>query len=274
MAADVVAGAAHRFGTPAPSRAGAPPLPALADDEVHVWSVWLDQPEARVRQLARTLTADERRRTKRLLFERDRRRFVVGRGLLRVILGRYLDLAPGRLRFRYGACGKPSLEASRGGELRFSLSHAEGLALYAVARGREVGIDLERLDRLDGEGAWRIARSHLSPSERAALRAVPEHRQVEAFFNCWTRKEAYLKARGDGLSRPLEQVEVSLAPGEPARLEAVGWDAREAERWSLVSFAPAPGYVGALASRGRGWRSTLRCWPDRPSALRLAPTVP
>jgi phosphopantetheine--protein transferase-like protein len=147
-------------------------------------------------------------------------------------------------------------------DLRFNVSHSDGLALYAIARGREVGVDVEQLRELPR--AERIAERFFSTEETAALKAEPAERRVEAFFTCWTRKEAYIKARGDGLAHPLDQFAVSLVPGEPARLWVAGdGDAREIARWSLDALPLAPGYVAALAARGRGWRLTTRSWPLR-----------
>jgi 4'-phosphopantetheinyl transferase len=235
---------------------------ALAEDEIHVWHVSLDRPPSDVRRLARTLSPDEEERARRYRGERLRERFIVGRGILRMLLSRYVGRPPGRLRFAYGARGKPALAPAEGSDLRFNVSHSDGLALYAFARGREVGVDVERLRELPR--AERIAERFFSTEETAALKAEPAERRVEAFFTCWTRKEAYIKARGDGLAHPLDQFAVSLVPGEPARLWVAGdGDAREIARWSLDALPLAPGYVAALAARGRGWRLTTRSWPLR-----------
>jgi len=230
---------------------------ALADDDVHVWRASLNLAAEHMQDLQRTLTADERERAERFHFQKDRERFIVTRGLLRAILSRYLDVEPGQLRFGYSPYGKPALLRESGGEmLRFNLSHSHGLALYAVTRGRAVGIDLEYV-RADLANE-RIAEQFFSPREVAALRALPAGVRAEAFFNCWTRKEAYVKARGEGLSLPLNQFDVSLAPGEPAALVSTRGDPLEAFRWSLQALFPGPGYVAALAVEGHSWR--LRCW--------------
>jgi len=232
----------------------------LAEDEIHVWRAELDLPADAVERLAGLLSPDERTRAARFLLARVRTRFVVGRGLLRTILARYAGCAPERLRFTYGARGKPALAGSDGTGLSFNVSHSDGCALFAVARGREVGVDVERLRPMPR--AERIAERFFSRPERTALREVPPERRVEAFFTCWTRKEAYIKARGDGLGHPLDQFAVSLVPGEAARLWAAGdGDEREVARWSLDAVPPAPGYVAALAALGAGWRLTSREWP-------------
>ena len=235
---------------------------ALAEDEIHVWHVSLDRPPSDVRRMARTLSPDEQERARRYRGERLRERFIVGRGILRMLLSRYVGRPPARLCFAYGARGKPALAPAEGSDLRFNVSHSDDLALYAFARGRDVGVDVERLRELPR--AEQIAERFFSTEETAALKAEPAERRVEAFFTCWTRKEAYIKARGDGLAHPLDQFAVSLVPGEPARLWVAGdGDAREIARWSLDALPLAPGYVAALAARGRGWRLTTRSWPLR-----------
>jgi 4'-phosphopantetheinyl transferase len=229
----------------------------MGNDGVHVWRACLDLPDSGVETLRRTLAVDELGRAKRYRFERDRRRFIVARGLLRAILAGYTGVEPGQLRFRYGPRGKPRLVGEIGGRaLCFNVAHAHELALFAVARGREIGVDVEYV-REDFAGI-EIAERFFSPREVVTLRQLPAEARTKAFFNCWTRKEAYIKARGDGLSLPLDRFDVSLAPDEPAALLSIAWDPEEASRWSLMELAPGPGYVGAVAVEGRGWQ--LRCW--------------
>ena len=234
-----------------------PPVVALPGDEVHVWRARLDAPPERVRRLFDVLAPDERERAGRFHFQRDRDRFTVARGLLRGILGGYLNSAPERLRFEYGAQGKPTLAAGHNpGGLRFNVSHSEGVALFAVTRGREVGVDVERVSaRVSCE---EIAGRFFSPREVAGLRALPAASREAAFFDCWTRKEAYIKACGAGLSLPLDGFDVTLAPGEPAALLENRLDPAEVSRWSLRELHPWPGFAAAVAVEGRGWR--LKCW--------------
>jgi 4'-phosphopantetheinyl transferase len=229
----------------------------LGRDEVHVWRVELNQPPAVLAALRQTLMADEQSRADRFYFQHDREHFVVARGALRAILGRYLGVDPRRPQFSYGPQGKPSLTAEWGGEnLRFNLSHSHELALCAVTQGREVGIDVEQIR---GDRAGReIAEHFFSRREVAALRVLPPEQWDQAFFNCWTRKESYIKARGEGLSLPLDKFDVSLAPGEPAALLAALGDPREVMRWKLEALEPGPGYAGAIAVEGQSWE--LRCW--------------
>lgn len=230
----------------------------LADQEVHVWRAVLDAPASRLADFAQMLSDDERRRAARFHFERDRAHFIAGRGMLRALLGRYLGAPPASLRFRYGAHGKPELDVPPGADaaFRFNVSHAHGLALYAFTRGRALGVDVERIrDDIEHEA---IAERFFSLTEREALRAQPASLRHIAFFACWTRKEAYIKARGEGLSLPLDQFDVSLAPGEPARLLCVANAPHEVARWSLHELHPGPGYAGALMAEGQFWR--LACW--------------
>jgi 4'-phosphopantetheinyl transferase len=236
----------------------------LSHGEVHVWRAPLEQPPCVAGRLRLTLSEDERERAARFHFERDRIRFMVARGALRSILGRYLNTAPGDLPFSYGTHGKPSLSpefaaaslGSAAGGLEFNISHSHTLALIAVARGRALGVDIERL-RADA-AERQIAERFFSEQEVSALCALPEAQQPRAFFDCWTRKEAYIKARGEGLSFPLAEFDVSLQPGAPAALLCVRGDARESGRWSLCALDVEPGYAAAMAVEGSGWR--LRAW--------------
>jgi len=232
----------------------------LGSDEVHVWRVDLCREVAHLQSFQQVLAGDERARADRFYFEKDRQHFIVARGLLRILLGRYLNKQPHRLQFCYGPHGKPALVRELGGDdLRFNLSHSNGLVLYAITRGRELGIDLEYLRSWVSDE--QIAERFFSPREVAALRALPDHARQRAFFNCWTRKEAYIKAKGEGLTLRLDQFEVSLVPGEPAALLRTYGDPQEASRWSLRELAPGPGYVAAVAVEGHSWQLKRWQWP-------------
>lgn len=247
------------------------PPPPPAAGEVDVWIVPLDPSEAEVAALARLLSPDEAERAARFRFERHRRRYTVGRGALRTLLGRYLDVPPRAVAFGYGGKGKPFLAQPPGETpalrplrspldfpLHFNLSNSEELALVAFCREAEVGADVERLRPMpDG---LQIAERFFSAAERQALAAQPPEERDRAFFRCWTRKEAYLKAVGDGITAPLDAFDVTLAPGEPPRMLSIDGDPDRAAAWELVHVDPAAGYLGALAlpSRPGGWR--LRGW--------------
>ena len=240
-----------------------PPTIRLDRDEVHVWQAELETSSVRIDTYLNTLAEEEKSRADRLYFQRDRNRFIVAHGILRAILGRYLNRAPHTLLFRYGSHGKPALDFEHGPHaIHFNISHSHGMALYAIARGRQVGIDVELTHR-DLE-VDQIADRFFSHGEIATLRALPRDVRKYAFFLCWTRKEAYIKARGEGLSLPLDQFEVSLIPGEPAALLSTVPDSDEVSRWSLRELAPTSDYVAALAVEGSGWSLSCWQWPRSP----------
>lgn len=228
----------------------------LSSDDVHVWRASLDQPVECLQQLAQTLCADERIRAERFYFEQDRKRFIIGRGILRIILSRYLNIAAEQLQFCYGSRGKPDLVDSGESKLRFNLSHSQGLVLYAVTCDRQIGIDVEYIRPI--EEVEQIVKSFFSAQENAMWHNLPVHQRQTAFFNCWTRKEAFVKAVGDGLALPLNQFDVSVAPNEPAKLLAIKGDRSASNRWSMQDLSPAPGYVAAVAVEGHSWQ--LSCW--------------
>jgi len=229
----------------------------LNDDAVHVWCASLNQTVSCVERLTRSLSREECTRAECFYFAKDRLGFVVRRGLLRTILSYYLDIQPDRVKFRYGSHGKPELaEMFLRSTLRFNLSHSERLALYAVTRLRSVGVDVEYVRPI--ADAAEIVQRYFSLQERAAFLELPASLRLLGFFNCWTRKEAYLKALGDGLARPLDAFAVSLAPGDSARLRSIEGSPRDASRWFLQEMVPASGYVAALAVEGRD--RSLACW--------------
>ncbi|MBI2838248.1 MAG: 4'-phosphopantetheinyl transferase superfamily protein [Acidobacteria bacterium] len=231
---------------------------SLSPDEVHIWISPLDYPEQRLSDFASTLDGNEHARAHRFYFERDRRRFVAARGILRTLLGRYLGECPDGIQFSYGARGKPTVAGpDRLRNVRFNLSHSNGYALFAFTVDREIGVDLERIRPLP-EASGIVSR-YFSPHESALFHTIPMNGRLDAFFKYWTCKEAFLKAKGDGLSYPLDQVEVELAPGGGAGLLRIDRDPREASRWSLRDFVPIPGYAGAIAVEGHDWSLV---WPS------------
>lgn len=232
---------------------------ALAYGDVHVWRAGLALPERHVRELRALLSEDERRRAEAFVRPRDARRFTVARGQLRRVLGLYTRVDPAELLFSYGEYEKPYLspELSRDAalgvlDLHFNVSHSNDLALFAVARGREVGIDVEEV-RLGL--AWeQIAAGNFSPREFMELRQLPESQRLRAFFRCWTSKEAYVKARGEGLVHPLEEFDVSVRPDRPAALLSSRSEPSAVERWGLEDVDAGAAYVAALAIENRGQR--------------------
>jgi len=235
------------------------PAPAslqLGADDVHVWRASLDCDPPVLARLEATLSPDETVRANRFIFLSDRNRFVMARGILRELLGAYLALSPAKLQFCYGDYGKPALKGkTAGSSLQFNLSHSGGLAVYALAFGRRLGIDVEHFrPQLAGE---EIARRYFAVRELVELQKLPPQLRVEGFFLCWTRKEAYVKAQGAGMSIPLDSFTVSLTPGRSEELHAA-----DAAQWSLRSFEPSPSHIGAVVGEGRGWQ--LRHWTWRP----------
>lgn len=219
----------------------------LAGDDVHVWGVSVSESIAGVAALQGILSDDERTRAQRYRFAVDRDRYYVSRGLLRRILARYLGIAPAAVAFSYGARGKPCLAIEPvAGPIYFNVSHSADLVLYAfTAQSSAIGIDVEYVQPLTDMS--QIAARFFSPAERRELDQLNQDQQRLGFFNCWTRKEAYIKAIGDGLAHGLDNFDVSLTPGVAARLLAIRAGMDEASRWILTALTPSENYVAALA---------------------------
>jgi 4'-phosphopantetheinyl transferase len=228
----------------------------LPPDHVHVWRATLQQTEPELSRLIQVLSSSERARADRFYFEADRKRHIIGRGLSRVLLGQSLGIPASALEFEHNEHGKPALRRDIHPPLSFNISHSGDLVLVATAAGRSLGIDVERMQPTMATAE--IAARFFSVQERATLAALPADERCAAFFACWTRKEAYLKARGDGLSLPLDQFDVAFAPGETPRLLQTRHDPAEASRWTLYAFDPGHGCQAALAVEGSGHR--LRLW--------------
>lgn len=220
----------------------------LCGNQLDVWVVRLVDSEESLQRHSAVLSDDERERARRFRFPRDRNRFIVGRSALRTLLADYTGQAPSAIRFSYSYYGKPELAESRDG-LGFNLAHSGDLAVFAFGRFESVGIDVEQIAAIPELDL--LARRFFAPDESAELMSLPEPDRLPAFYRCWTRKEAYLKALGHGLARPLDGFEVSFSPDEPARLRRVLDDADEPGRWSLFAFEPAVGAVAAVAVRSR-----------------------
>ncbi|MBH8554607.1 4'-phosphopantetheinyl transferase superfamily protein [Nostocaceae cyanobacterium CENA357] len=229
-------------------------LPAPTDfillpNDVHVWRIDLDRPEAQLHNLAATLSSDELTRANRFHFQEHRQRFIAGRGILRRILAGYLGIEPQQVQFDYQHRGKPVLAdtfASTG--LFFNLSHSQGLALCAVSCDRQIGVDLEYIRPMSDVEA--LAQRFFLPREYDVMRSLPADQKQEMFFRYWTCKEAYLKATGEGIAQ-LEQIEIALTPTESARLQTL-------QDWSLIEIIPADNYLAAVAVAGFGYQ--LKYW--------------
>lgn len=231
---------------------------ALANEEIHIWRVLLDHPPVDLGLLSTYLFPEEAARAERFVFPHDKNQFIAGRGMLRVILGRYLGMPPGSISIQKGPHEKPYVSANSGKpSLHFNLSHSHGLALYAFALRGQVGIDLEKLRP---EFATKeVAEQFFSPAEQEELLRLPPEGRIQGFFNCWTRKEAYVKATGKGLQVLLDSFAVTLTPGRPPTLRAA-----DSDRWTLFSFCPAPGYTAAAIVEGKGWSSRFYDWKVSP----------
>lgn len=216
----------------------APTEVQLPAGELHLWWANLDQPPETMTLLGQWLTADEKERASRFYFEQDRQRYIVGRGRLRQLLGKYLNMEPGRIVLSYGLHGKPYLPHT---SLRFNLAHSDHLALLAFTWGRELGVDLEHIRPLPD--AHELVSRFFSPNEIQSWQAVAPAGQQAAFFAIWTAKEAYIKAIGKGLAIPLDSFEVALEQDSPLP-KAHNLD--EQKRWSLTPLAAPPNYAAAL----------------------------
>lgn len=230
-----------------------PPDLTLADDEVHLWLSRLQTNADHIHAAFDLLSADEQAKANRFYFEKDRNRYVLARSGLRLILSRYLSLEPQTLKFGYSPAGKPFLaDESADDRLCFNLSHTHQIALYAVAWNREVGVDVEQIQpERDWEG---IAARFFTPQENEMLQQLTPDLKLQGFFNAWTRKEAVLKAVGQGLTIPLHQLVVSLTPGEPARLLQTLWNPAELNQWTMQTVEVGADYAAAVVAAGQQWR--------------------
>ena len=218
---------------------------AAEPDSVQVWTIDLESNCPLVTDFRGLLSKDEIARADKFLFEKGRNEFTITRGALRTLMGSYLGVAPTELRFSYSAHGKPGLEGDFRNAAEFNVSHSDGMAIVCIAQQSRLGVDVEKV-RLDFEHQ-RIAERFFSDHEREQLRHLPAREIPYAFFRCWTRKEAFIKALGEGLSHPLHQFDVELRAEEPARLLSTRPNAAEASRWLVFDIPVPAGYLAALA---------------------------
>jgi len=217
----------------------------LSEDAVHLWYSSLDLPASILRRMEATLDEDDRERAKRFCSELERARFVAARGLLRRILGYYSGIEPSEFHFYYNPQGKPSLTERFGiTRIQFNIAHSSGFAIFAVTLRRKIGVDLERVAPI--VEAEKIVNRFFSDREKAAVHVLDGNAKLEAFFKIWTAKEAYLKARGEGLAHISDKIEVSFDPGESPCLLRTEEDMREDSRWSLEFLRPASGFMAAI----------------------------
>jgi 4'-phosphopantetheinyl transferase len=237
----------------------------LGEKDIHVWRADHDLPMIVFQNLYETLSIDEKMRAERFHFEKDRKRFIARRGILRTILGCYLGVEPSQLQFCYVKNGKPALADSFGKEpILFNMSNSEDLAIYGFTRDQEIGVDVEHIR--DIPEMDQIAERFFSVGENAVFRSLPRSKKRQAFFSFWTHKEAFIKAIGEGLFYPLNRFEVSFSPDEPIRLLSIDGDSAKASQWFMLSLKPAAGFTAALAIKGHSWRLQLWQWLDQPTS--------
>jgi 4'-phosphopantetheinyl transferase len=236
-------------------------LPLPGDDEAHVWTALLSETTPRLTVLAGLLSPEEKQRAARFLRPDDQARYIVTHGILRQLLSRYLSVAPAMLGFSMSAFGKPAL-TQRTGErpLSFNLAHSGDVILYVVASGRRVGVDVEAI-RTDLD-IMELAQRQFSLQETNALKVILPPERTEAFFRCWTRKEAYVKARGEGLSFPLDKFTVTMKRDEMPELRWVENDPSGLQPWSMFHLEPLSGYAGAVVVEGRNVNLLSYPWPS------------
>jgi 4'-phosphopantetheinyl transferase len=240
----------------------------LVENQVDIWHMDIAGETDNLHQYRSLLSQDEARRADRFHFEKHRTRFIKARAGMRQVLAGYTAIAAEALTFSYGTNGKPKLsEESKKSGISFNLSHSDDIAILAVTRGLTVGIDVERIN--PEFATEEIASRFFSAAEVECLQALPVAERVDGFFSCWTRKEAYIKALGDGLSLPLDSFEVAFGPGTPAALLRVKTDPSEVTRWSMYDIAVAPGYRAALVVQGREHKLHYRQWQEIPLVSKL-----
>lgn len=230
----------------------------LETGDLHIWRVWLSQqPPDHLVRLRQLLSTDEQERAARFHFPHHREWYIVARGTLRILLGRYLNRPPQSISFDYGDQGKPKLAGPASpNRLEFNVSHSHEVALMGFIWERPIGVDIEQIRTM--KDMAQVAKRFFSPQEFAVWSAVPPDHQPLAFFNCWTRKEAYIKVIGEGLTHPLHRFVVTLKPGEAGRLLTVDGSEELAQKWQLAALHPTADYAAAVAVEG-GW-NRLRCW--------------
>lgn len=235
-----------------PAWTDAPMSPSLTEDDIHLWLLRLDPPAGKLAEFASVLDGREQERAERFHFDRDRSRFVAAHGALRLILGGYLACEPRAVVFGHSPRGKPFVP---GTTIRFNLSHSGSIGLVALAADAEIGCDVEQItERVPIDD---LAARFFSDAERRALAVLPLGERRAAFFACWTQKEAFVKARSEGLTLPLDAFDVCVH--ETGGLRATRPDSGEASRWWMTSIAPPPGYAGAICVEAKA-RGPVRHW--------------
>jgi len=215
----------------------------LNRDTIQVWYCTFDANKERLETYKELLSKDEKTRSGKFKFDKDKQCYIISRGILRLILGKYLDTNPKDIKFKYTSYGKPLLDFES--DLKFNISHSGNMATFAFFKNQEIGIDIEKIK--DDFDVLELAQNFFSRSEIEVLEQQPKEDLPKAFFRCWTRKESFIKAEGSGLSFPLDKFAVSLENDEHAKLLETQWDSREKHQWQLFSFKPSAEYIAAVA---------------------------
>jgi 4'-phosphopantetheinyl transferase len=224
-----------------------PETPCLEPGRIHLWAAAINEFRDRAQNLERVLSPAERLRAEKFKFVGNRGRFVIRRGLLRLILGRYLKKPPAEIEFQFGAYGKPEVRRGSGMCLFYDASDSDDIAVWAITPACPVGVDVEHIREIPD--MQKIARRYFHPRETETLMALATDSRPQAFYACWTRKEAFLKATGEGIAENLARVQVTLAPREPSAIVSLSGDPRGHKEWRLQEFSPCLGYVGCVADR-------------------------
>jgi 4'-phosphopantetheinyl transferase len=218
----------------------------LSDEEAHIWRADLEIDECFQSSFLKLLSSDEKNRAQKFRFAKNSQNFIAARGILRSLIGKYLEINPAEVSFQYSKFGKPGI--AHNNSLQFNISHSQNVALFAFTKRFTIGVDVEFVN--PNIEAKDIATNFFSKNEILNLLALPEEQQSLGFFNCWTRKEAFIKAVGEGLSFPLDKFEVSLEPDKPAKLLATHWEPEAVSKWSMYSMSPGANFVGSLVIEG------------------------
>ena len=232
---------------------------ALKEGEAHIWRADLELEEGFQSSFLKLLSPDEKKRAQKFRFTKDSRNFIAARGILRTILGKYLEINPTEISFQYNEFGKPGMANNI--PFHFNISHSQNIALFAFTNKFDIGVDVEFVN--PNIEVKDIATNFFSANEVKKLLLLPEKQQRLGFFNCWTRKEAFIKAVGEGLSFPLNQFEVSLEPDKPARLLATDWDPKAVSKWSIYSMSPGADFVGSVVIEGLVEKVKFWNWQKR-----------
>lgn len=225
-----------------------PDILQLHHGEVHTWRVWLDLSSHEIDTMQVTISEPEMDRAEKFHFLKDRNRFIAAHSYLRQILAKYLELEPEEIRYTYNEHGKPEFDSDFS-QMRFNLSHSEFIGLIAVSKMSRIGIDIERIKQQ--VNIEEIAKRFFSSGETKKILSLSESERNEAFFRCWTQKEAYIKALGVGMLMSLNQFEVSFEPGIPPKIKHIDGDEGEAARWNMYHINPNEGFIGALVVEGK-----------------------